>query len=238
MSKDEKDLERASRLDWYRIAALKRAKDRLKAEGVVAEPEQAFLLASTDLFVEKAQIALTRRAHYLFLSGAATTLVIVGILAKTAIFIAQRIAEPMDPAIYNSTRALGFRVFQSTALTAVSLIGIKFLLSLARSFFHEGQRLFELRHALRFGRLFVYLRHGTINDNRLEDAFQWNKESRTSFLDMRPEMIADTVFNKLVDSIGKLPPDTLKMLTELMGDYLQENRPKKRAKRRILKFWE
>jgi hypothetical protein len=57
------------------------------------------------------------------------------------------------------------------ALRAAVLAGfagaaVYFAASLSRAFFHEATALFNRRHALRFGRMYVYLKYGETNAER------------------------------------------------------------------------
>ncbi len=207
---DRRDLDAVIDLLPIREKALLEAISGLKNLNVNLEMDQLFALAATDVFVEKAQRVLTRRAIALYVSGGIAIFVTVVILIAATLFIAHQLNQPVDEKIIQSTRALILRLFQATALSAFVLAAVKLLVSLTRSFFHEALSLFERRHALRFGRLYVYLKKGAITDKRLEEAFQWNKESRTSFLDLKPEVVAETILHKAFETVSKLPPETIK----------------------------
>lgn len=74
----------------------------------------------------------------------------------------------------------------------------------------------QRRHALRFGRLYVYLNQGQVELDKLQEAFQWNKEVITSFLDMKPEVITETIIQKLIDAAAKSPTESIKAITETL----------------------
>lgn len=216
---DQKDLDSVVGILPLREEALEEAINGLKrlksiAQEVNLTDEQIFALASTDVFVEKAQRVLTRRSRSLYISGIISTSMTFFILGLSIYFIYLQVSAGIPETVIVSTQALIFRIFQSIALSAFVLVALKWLLTLSRSFFHEALSLLERRHALRYGRLFVYLKKGVVDDKMLIEAFQWNKETRTSFLDMRPEVISETLFHKVIDVIGKLPPETVKAIAE------------------------
>lgn len=216
---DQRDLDSVVDILPLREEALEEAINGLKRLKAITQDfnltdEQIFALASTDVFVEKAQRVLTRRSRSLYISGIISTSLTFFILGLSIYFIYLQVAEGVPKAIIDSTQALIFRIFQSVALSAFILVALKWLLTLSRSFFHEALSLLERRHALRYGRLFVYLKKGIIDDKILMEAFQWNKETQTSFLDMKPEVISETLFHKVIDAIGKLPPETVKAIAE------------------------
>lgn len=177
--------------------------------------DQVFSLAATDLFVEKAQLALTRRSDRLYNSGRWSMMGTFLLLAGAAGFVAFQLSHPISGDIPNNTLIL--RIFQATALSAFVLVGVKYLVSLGRSFFHEANTLRDRRHALRFGRLYVYLKRGHVDLEDLEKAFNWNAITTSSFLDMKPEMVAETLLHKIIDAFGKLPADTAKALANAIA---------------------
>ena len=81
-------------------------------------------------------------------------------------------------------------------------------------------KLLDRRHAMRFGRLYVHLNADQIASDGLRadrafdveslaQAFDWNIDSPTAFLDVDPKVIADTIWNRIVDRMGSVPTDTL-----------------------------
>jgi len=192
-----------------RDAALRAAFEGLRVVHDGLTRDQLFALAATDLFVEKAQRVLTRRYHRLLAMGIIASIVTFGVLAFAVTVAFVQLRDPIDDNVLTSKYALVLRVFQATALAAFILVAVKLLISFSRSFFHEAITLVERRHALRFGRLYVYLRRGEVADSMLEEAFQWNKDARTSFLDIRPEAVAETLLHKTLDVLGGLPPETI-----------------------------
>lgn len=211
---DWNDLEAVTELLPLRDEALRVASDGLRAVYPDLRADQVFALASTDLFVEKAQRVLTRRYRTLFAMGVVVTSLTLLILGLAVYLATAQLGHPVDPEVRGSNQALALRIFHATAFTAFLLVAVKLLVAMSRSFFHEALSLVERRHALRFGRLYVYLKKGEVEDEWLEEAFQWNKESRTSFLDMKPEVVAETLLHRIVEAFGKLPPETIKALSE------------------------
>ncbi|NTV60611.1 MAG: hypothetical protein HGA77_04810 [Chlorobiaceae bacterium] len=184
--------------------------------------EQMFSLSITDLFVEKAQAVLSRRGNFLIRAGAFTVfsaimLLIFGffvaIFSQPLLDILQKYInselkinikfDSVQTALLGNKRSDGpwvlllYYLIKTLGITAYIYICVKLLLSLARSFFHEGLSLFERRHALRFGRMYIYLKKGNVSEKWLERFFQWNKETKTSFLDMKPEVLTETLMHKL-----------------------------------------
>lgn len=213
-SSDWNDLGAVTELLPLRDKALLVASKGLRDVYPELRPDQVFALASTDLFVEKAQRVLTRRYRTLFTMGVVVTIMTLSVLALALYHASGQLDKVIDSTIELSNQILILRIFQATAFTAFLLVAVKLLISLGRSFFHEALCLVERRHALRFGRLYVYLKRGDIEDEGLEEAFQWNKESKTSFLDMKPEVVAETLLHKIVEAFGKLPPETIKALSD------------------------
>lgn len=178
---------------------------------------------------------LTRRLRTLYIAGLFGTFFIFVILGLAIFFIHSQLGKPLPVEITeyvdpknsatiivtspNSTQALIFRLFQSIALSAFILISLKWLFSLTRSFFHGALSLLERRHALRFGRLYVYLKKGNeLDDQQLIEGFQWNKQTYTSFLDMKPDKMAETLFHKIIDAFSKLPPEVIEAYGKLKND--------------------
>ena len=57
---------------------------------------QAFVLASTDLFVEKAQVLLTRRSDWLFVAGGAAIALTLVILGGAITVVYRALSHPID----------------------------------------------------------------------------------------------------------------------------------------------
>lgn len=127
-----------------------------------------FQLAATDLFVEKAQIHLTIRARLYTTAGIA-----LGLLCFLVIFfsiwlvwnihIPEFIKELKDKVGF--PEGIFWQVVVLSTLRAAGIAGfagaaVYFSASLSRAFFHEATALYNRRHSLRFGRMFIYLKYG------------------------------------------------------------------------------
>jgi len=216
---DVKDLQAVIGILPLRNKALIDAIDRMaRVEATLSSkiltPDQRFKLAVTDVFVEKAQLVLTRRSNQLFTAGIVSIFVAFIILVITY-FLARGISTITTDEI--STNALILRIFQSIALSAYIFVAIKYLISLARSFLHEASTLRDRRHALRFGRLYSYLKKGEVNLDDLQKSFQWNIVSNSSFLDINSSAITETLMHKFAEvgtAIANSPTEALKVLAD------------------------
>lgn len=179
-------------------------------------------LAAADLFVEKAQAALTQRSRKLYWSGAAITFAAVILLGGAIAFAFSRLIAPHDANTKLGTQDLILAVFQALAFSAFIFVAVKYLIALSRSFFHEATHLLERRHALRFGRLWLYQNPKVPNIDDMMKAFNWNKETTSAFLDIRPEVMTRTIFNDVIDALAKLPTETA---SKLIDAYKEKNTP-------------
>jgi hypothetical protein len=137
-----------------RLARLKKYKTQLEARGL--ERANAFELAATDLFVEKAQIHLTLRARIYVLAGTALAIVCMGVIAS--IICAALVPHLKEYA--DSWRMVVLFALRSAGIAGFGGAAVYFAASLSRACFHEATTLYNRRHALRFGRMFVYLKYG------------------------------------------------------------------------------
>jgi hypothetical protein len=158
-------------------------------------------IRATDVFVEKAIQRLTRRAKDYFHYGVGLSFVTFACIAGALGYLwINDITATLTTLMYQQDTAQFVTDNPSTVLTmwiirtvAIgSLFGgaIYFTASLARACFHEATLLLHRRHAVRFGRLCVYLKeYGVRNQTKLtvddmERAFGWNIESSTAFKDV------------------------------------------------------
>jgi hypothetical protein len=188
-------------------------------------PDALFRLAAVDLFVEKAQSVLSARARRMSRAGFIASFTAVLSLALLAGYIAIHAnAQPRDgkDLLLNE---LILRIVTAISLGAVVLVAVKYLISLARSFFHESVTLLSRRHALRFGRMYVYLHDGDIDLKELRKAFDWNRGGDSSFLDIKADEIGKTPWSILAKGIGdavekgfEKGTDKLASKLELKGD--------------------
>jgi hypothetical protein len=147
-----------------RLRHLKDDGRRLKEELGLANSHQ---ISAADLFVEKALIQLTIRAR---IYAAAATLLAVSCF----LLLAYIVAYIVDFDIADFIAGIGGLTWQVVVLTALQAAGLAgfagaavyFAASLSRAFFHESTALFNRRHALRFGRMYVYLKYGETSAER------------------------------------------------------------------------
>jgi len=165
------------------------------------DADSTFRLASADLFVEKVQTVLTRRARTMFIAGTVTSLLATGLLAMIAIYIALHTLKSGESL---SDNQLILRITQAISLGAFVIVAVRYLISLARSFFHEAVALLSRRHSIRFGRLFLYLNPTQTNLDALIKAFDWNRGGDSSFLDIRPNELTETPWAIIAKQLGEI----------------------------------
>lgn len=198
----------------------------LQNAGVKGEVQ---MLAATDVFVEKAQKILTKRAGLLLFLGAFVSTIALVILIVFGIYLKDMnvFKDLMDKNLPEKLRVLnGFSfsliIFKKISLSAFFIGAAIFLAYIARALFHEGFTLYSKRHALRFGRLYVYLKGGKVDFKELEEAFQWNKDFNSAFKDIRPDIMSKTVLNII--------PEIITPIAELTKSYYESKTNKKQAK--------
>src|SRR3989338_698250 len=109
-----------------------------------------------------------------------------------------------DKDTIDTTGSLIFMIIKGGAAAGLVIASAMFLMHLARALFHEATILFNRRHALRFGRLFIYLKEGEISLEDLEKAFKWNDEFSTAFKDIRIDPVAPrTAIQSMTDAFDK-----------------------------------
>jgi hypothetical protein len=173
-------------------------------------------VAATDLFVEKAQVYLTWRARFLTFVGGFAALVAIVVFMFPAIYLIYK--EDFSPSsyakifiekydityvkrsgieqtTYNGLTKNQFAyifylmLLRNSAIGGAFIASAGFLVYISRSCFHEATILYNRRHALRFGRLFVYLKTAgnVFTIDELETAFKWTDEYSTAFKELKPE---------------------------------------------------
>lgn len=157
-------------------------------------------LAATDVFIEKAQQRLTQRAVQFFVAGAALSAAAMALMLSGAYLV-------FTHSLANDLKDLGgldgyrvtLLVLRGTTVAGFILGAAYVSFSFAKAFFHEGTNSLNRRHALRFGRLYVYLKDGNIVFKDLERAFNWNIENTTAFKDINTENITKTAAGRLIE---------------------------------------
>ncbi|MDD2898405.1 MAG: hypothetical protein PHI31_06795 [Desulfuromonadaceae bacterium] len=175
-------------------------------------------MAATDVFVEKAQLALSQRAEGMVFWGLVTGGLGTIVLILTAVYLGYVDFFHPDHSKYDNY-TFTLKLVKTTTISALILGADVMLMGLAKSLLHEAMVLYNRRHALRFGRLYVYTQNGNVNIDKLIDAFEWNSEYTSAFKDLKPETISKTILHKIFE----LPPDTLRAA----GDFLRANKERK-----------
>lgn len=184
--------------------------------------EKALTIATTDVFVEKAQKHLCSSARRFLACGIICAILAVIVTAYTAHLLYKHFDEysavisqnsvPNDignTTAVNNNRLNGYE-FVRYVLTAAAFSGftaslIFILFSLSRSCLDESVNHNTRRNALRFGRLYVYVRGGKIKSvDELEKAFQWNTIFSSSFKDMNPNQLPKAWTNELIATIPQI----------------------------------
>lgn len=203
--------------------AAKSELDSKKIEGL-----NSFNLAATDVFVEKAQKALTNRAYWLFAMGVFTTLVTLLGLLIAVIYLSNDELISID-STYNFVLIL----LRKTTIASIILGAAYFFVALSRALFHESLNHFNKRHSLRFGRLFIYLQNGNVKFGQLEEAFSWNKEFTSAFKDINVETMSKSLMQRILDIVPSIINTTVaeiiktKFMPQIDKNSKKENDPKK-----------
>lgn len=197
-----------------RSAALASAVSRIKGALVAEYPDAdqrdliAFRLATVDLFVEKAQRVLTKRARRMMFFGSAAALMALASVWGLVMLIYdisrhQQGGQTTNDAVVHIVGSIG--------LSGVALVSVKWMVALARSYFHENVTLLARRHALRFGRMYVYLNPDDTDIDHLLKAFDWNRGGSSSFLGISVGEVTQTPIGTAVGSAA--PASILEILT-------------------------
>lgn len=214
---------------------LRAKQDFLKSAGIIE-------LTAADLFVEKAQIKLTDRARTSFYWGAIfLTLTLTMLTVGFGLIYTQAYGQllPKLTGVQNTfapyVAAEHFvRIF---ALGALVLGAVYLFASLGRAFLHEGTALLNRRHAVRLGRLFVYLKFGSVAEpdelrelrnslsvRDIEEAFGWNLQASTAFKDIRADVVSQSILGQMSELIGKLTDLVSRQTREQRGPHGDEPR--------------
>jgi len=184
------------------LLASKRHLEQNKVENPVA-------LASTDVFVEKAQKFLSSRAWWYFILGSFTGLAAIAVPVSSAVYLftvkIKDILELQAGEKEIGGAMLAALILKASSATAFLGAATYFLVSISRAFLHEATVLYGRRHALRFGRLYVYIKNGKVSFKELEQAFNWSKEFPTAFRDINPDKVVRLPISKLIDALAETP---------------------------------
>jgi len=175
-------------------------------------------LAATDVFVEKAQKLLSRRALWNMILGGVMSVMtfIMLILASIWLYELNIIGEISK---YGRLDNLLFTLLVLKATTAGAIFGAAtyFAIALSRAFLHEGTVLYSRRHALRFGRLYVYLVEGKVEFKDLEEAFKWNAEFTSAFKDIKPEKAAAHPAQRVLQEVASIIRESTALAGKVTG---------------------
>jgi len=190
---------------------------------IPAAPE----LVAVDLFVEKAQLHLTRSALLCYGAAIVSFLFLILSLLGAYCYITTHSVEVFlqNLAAIYGTRSpdtatwpiVLMRMANGAAVAAVFSSAVYIFTILTRAFAHEGTVLFNRRHALRFGRLFVYLKlsglpsaqevtiaRRLLSLSDLDQAFGWNIESNTAFKEISPRDATFQWNQKIIGIVERL----------------------------------
>lgn len=204
------------------------AAEDLKNYGV----ENHLSLAATDVFVEKAQKLLTRRALWNMSFGVLMSAMTFAMILYGSVWL-YRLDIVSDILEYGKLDNLLFWLLLLKATTAGAIFGaaIYFSMALSRALLHEGTVLFSRRHALRFGRLYVYLTKGNIVFKDLEDAFKWNAEFTSAFKDIKPEKASGHPAQRVLQEVANIIEKSKEFASAVKSDSASESdKPSDQAK--------
>ncbi|MCX6232928.1 MAG: hypothetical protein NTZ33_15470 [Bacteroidetes bacterium] len=185
---------------YARKTLLLSAQKDLNANGI----DEPFVLAATDIFVEKAQRLLTKRGRMLITTGIILSIVLVVFLLGVTWYYYLNHNDSEITALNLNGYSLTLIVLKKLTIASIILALGYFLIAITRALFHEGLTLFSRRHALRFGRLYVYIKKGKVDYKELEDAFKWNQEFSTAFKDIQPDKMTKTIIHRVIDIIPEV----------------------------------
>jgi hypothetical protein len=175
-------------------------------EGRVLSDRTVYLLACVDKFAQEAHEVLTSKAKAYFIGGISCLVATLGTLHLAGL-LAMNTYQITFASLNNSkwpTHFVVIRVFSSLALAAAVYAVVKTFLSYSSAFFHEATRLLDRRHALRFGRLYMYLRREEYSFEQMEKTFEWHRETRTVFQGISATKIADSTLNQAMKTVAEL----------------------------------
>jgi hypothetical protein len=185
--------------------------------------ERAYRLAVTDLFVEKAQGFLEERAISYQRSGklarwVASTIVLFG----AVISIWQMKALEHEFARSWLQLTTGFvRAFTAYGFIVLAAVGFW---RYSKSMLDQAERLYERRHSLRQGRLFVHLKSGSINIDEMERAFRWSESPANAFAEINTE--ASAPWGGVAKEMAKGMPEIVKAAMQKAGKDKSEEKEK------------
>lgn len=176
--------------------------------------ERAYHLAVTDLFVEKAQAFLEERADSYQRSGKTARRVACAIVLIGAILAWQQmVSHHGDYAkSWLEMTTLFTRAFTAYGMVVLAAVGFW---KYSKAMLDQSERLYERRHALRQGRLFVHLNDGKLTIDQMEKAFKWNESQENAFANINAESSAP--WGAVAKELAKSFPDIFKAGIQAVG---------------------
>lgn len=151
--------------------------------------ERAYHLAVTDLFVEKAQAFLEQRAESYQRSGKRAHRIACVTIFIGAVFACQQMVNLQGDYAKSwlALTTMFTRAFTAYGMVVLAAVG---LWRYGKAMLDQAERLYERRHALRQGRLFVHLNDGKLSIDEMEKAFKWNESQENAFANIHTEASA------------------------------------------------
>ncbi len=217
LSKTDAEPDERRRKPWKR--AVKIVLNRRNALAGVINPEgippsykPEAELAAIDLFVEKAQLMLTRRGDRHRWLGQLTSVLVFEILLLAVIALLWLVQHASSTPTWQE---VVLRVASAASIAGVLLGAAFFMGSLSRAHLHEATTLYNRRHMLRSGRLFLYLKFSgaegqslervrrSLKVEDLERAFGGIHETSTAFKDIKTEVLTSTWLGQLIQAVAR-----------------------------------
>jgi hypothetical protein len=183
--------------------------------------QRAYHLAVTDLFVEKALAYLEKDGRIYRKKGQRAQLLAFAVVVAGSVLAVVHMAlgtpvmkqifgisEPLpQPGNNQWIEFLGnfARAFTAYGMLVLTAVG---LWRYAKASLDQSERLFEKRHALRQGRLFVHLNEGSLSIDEMEKAFNWNVVQLNAFGSMSTD--AQAPWGTLAKELTKAVPELVK----------------------------
>jgi hypothetical protein len=183
-----------------------------KADAALIQQNSEFELAAIDLFVEKAQAMLTRRGDDHRWLGIFTSWLVFEILLAAIVAL---LWLALHGAVQPRWEDVVIRIATTASIAGILLGAAFFMSALARAHLHEATTLYNRRHMVRAGRLFLYLKF--LSDRRrplrkaknrltvqdMEHAFGGLRETSTAFKDIKSEVLTSTWLGQLTQAIAR-----------------------------------
>jgi hypothetical protein len=186
---------------------------------LVTNDQARLNLAATDVFVEKAQHRLTTRATKFMWAGAVTGGLAVAVLLATAGYvISHSAAEMLGGGGKHDVYLLITAIIRALSIGGFVGGAVYFLGGLSTALLHESVVLLNRRHALRFGRLSVYLQGGKVDAKMLHDLFHWNDEFSTAFKNIKAEEMRKGGLGGYVEPPSKTFEGAAKLAESMKAD--------------------